>query len=365
MSFGIWDFALETHPHGAAATAAHTHAGLSETVHPELEDNLQLLNVSIRNALSFQKTINEQQSLPSAKLIIMRQFEYRICDVFTDTLFQGNQLAIFEDAGSLTPAEMQKLANETNLCETTFIIRRSPEMERLRGVRVRIFTTAEELPFAGHPTLGTSTFIRQYLREYADREVITLELNIGAVSVRFSHPSYGAMHGEMTQPDPVFGQMHDRAAVAQAIGVATEDLAVDMPLQTISTGLPYCIVPLRSVDALSKLRISLSAAEEYLRGRDAKFFYCIAPELKGIWRARMQFYNGEDPATGSAAGCAISYLVRHGFAASDEQLHIRQGIEIGRPGTIDVRAKLDGVSVREVRVGGSTVFVANGRFFLE
>jgi trans-2,3-dihydro-3-hydroxyanthranilate isomerase len=294
----------------------------------------------------------------------MRQFEYRICDVFTDTPFQGNQLAVFEDAGNLTPAEMQKLANETNLSETTFIIRRSSEMEQLRGVRVRIFTTAEELPFAGHPTLGTSTFIRQYLPEYADEEVITLELNVGAVHVRFSQSPSGALHGEMTQPDPVFGQTHDPAAVAQAIGIDVTGLASGMPLQTVSTGLPYCIVPFRSVDALSQLRIPQSTAEKYLITTDAKFFYCIAPELKGVWRARMQFYNGEDPATGSAAGCAISYLVRHSFAASDEQLHIRQGIEIGRPGTIDVCAKFDGVSVREVRVGGSTVFVAKGRFFL-
>ncbi len=169
----------------------------------------------------------------------------------------------------------------------------------------------------------------------------------------------------MTQPNPTFGQMHDRAEVARAIGVEARDLAADMPLQTVSTGLAYCIVPFRTVDALSQLRMSPSTSEEYLQRSDARFFYCIAPEVKGIWRARMQFYNGEDPATGSAAGCAISYLVRHGFAASDDQLHIRQGIEIGRSSTIDVRAKFDGVSIREVGVGGSTVFVANGRFFLE
>jgi trans-2,3-dihydro-3-hydroxyanthranilate isomerase len=295
----------------------------------------------------------------------MRQFEYRICDVFTDTPFQGNQLAVFENSADLTPAEMQKVSNETNLSETTFIIRRSPEMERLRGVRVRIFTTQEELPFAGHPTLGTSTFIRQYLPEYVDQEVITLELNIGAVSVRFSQPAHGALHGEMIQPDPTFGQIHDPTAVTQILGIDADDLTPDMPLQTVSTGLPYCIVPFRAVDALSQLRISPVATENYLHNTDAKFFYCIAPELKGVWRARMQFYNGEDPATGSAAGCAISYLVLHGLVASNEQLHIRQGIEIGRPSTIDVRANFDGVSIREVRVGGSTVFVAKGRFFLE
>jgi len=295
----------------------------------------------------------------------MRQFKYRICDVFTDTPFHGNQLAVFEDATDLTPDEMQKLAKETNLSETTFILRRSLEMERLRGVRVRIFTTQEELPFAGHPTLGTSACIRQYFPEYAERDSITLELNVGAVNVRFSPPSSKTVHGEMTQPDPVFGEIHDRAVIAEALGVDADDLAPDMSVQTVSTGLPFCIVALRSVDALSKLRIAASTAEKYLRNRDARFFYCIAPELKSIWRARMLFYSGEDPATGSAAGCAISYLVRHGFAESDEQLHIHQGVEMGRPSTLDVRAKLDGASVREVRVGGSTVFVAKGRFFLE
>lgn len=291
----------------------------------------------------------------------MREFVYHLCDVFTGTPFQGNQLAVFENAGGLTTAEMQKLANETNLSETTFIMRRSAEMEANRGVRVRIFTTQEELPFAGHPTLGTASFIRRFLPEFSERELITLELNVGAVQVRFTSPR----HGEMTQPNPVFGQMHEREAVAQAIGVSTDDIASDMPVQTVSTGMPFCIVPFRSVDALSHLRIPGALAEAYLKNTDAKFFYCITQELQGVWRARMQFYNGEDPATGSAAGCAIAYLVRHGFAASGEQLHIRQGIEIGRPGEIGVRAKFDGVSVSEVRVSGSTIFVANGRFFLE
>lgn len=295
----------------------------------------------------------------------MRKFSYALCDVFTNTLFHGNQLAVFEDAGSLTPAEMQRLANETNLSETTFIIRRSLEMEALRGVRVRIFTTREELPFAGHPTLGTASFIRQFIPAYADKDAITLELNVGTVTVRFSAQQQSPLHGEMTQPDPVFGQMHNFASVVHAISVPVDDLARQTPIQTVSTGLPYCIVPFRSVDALSRLRISPVLAEAYLSKTDAKFFYCIALELHGVWRARMQFYNGEDPATGSAAGCAISYLLRHGFANSDEQLHIRQGVEIGRPSDIGVRAKSDGVSIRDVRVSGSTVFVAKGRFFLE
>lgn len=294
----------------------------------------------------------------------MREYTYHLCDVFTSKRFEGNQLAIFGDATSLTQAEMQRLANETNLSETTFIQRRSPEMEAKRGVRVRIFTTQEELRFAGHPTLGTATFIRQYLPEYANCEAVTLELNVGPVTVRFPAEQHGAVHGEMTQPDPVFGSMHDAKAIAEAIGVPLEALAPGMQPQTVSTGMAFCIVPFRSVEALASLRINGARAEDYLAKSDAKFFYCIANELKGVWRTRMQFYNGEDPATGSAAGCAISYLVRHGFAASEEQVHIRQGIEIGRPSEIGVRAKLEGDSVREVRVSGSTVFVATGRFFL-
>lgn len=295
----------------------------------------------------------------------MRAFDYHLCDVFTDTPFHGNQLAIFESSKDLTPAEMQQLAKETNLSETTFIVRRSPEMEALRGVRVRIFTTQEEVPFAGHPTLGTASFIRQFLPEFKNRDAVTLELNVGAVTVRYSSVQRGAIYGEMTQPNPIFGALHDPQAVAKVMGVFVDDLALEMPIQTVSTGLPFCIVPFPSVDMLSKLRLLPATAEDYLVGSDAKFFYCIAPDLQNVWRARMQFYNGEDPATGSAAGCAISYLVRYGLAPSDEQLHIHQGIEIGRPSVIDVRAKYDGVSVREVRVAGSTVFVAKGRFFLE
>lgn len=296
----------------------------------------------------------------------MRALDYHLCDVFTDTPFAGNQLAIFPDAGSLSTAEMQALARETNLSETTFLQRRRPEFEQQRGVRVRIFTTQEEVPFAGHPTLGTASYIRRFLPEFADREAITLELNVGAVQVRFTPSQQGAsLYGEMTQPNPVFGSTHDAQEIAEALGAWPDDLRLDVPIQTVSTGLPFCIVPFRSVDALSRLRLSPAAAEDYLRGSDAKFFYCIAAELQGIWRARMQFYNGEDPATGSAAGCAISYLVRHGLAGSDEQLHIHQGIEIARPSVIDVRAKSEGDSIREVRVAGSTIFVAKGRFFLE
>lgn len=297
----------------------------------------------------------------------MREFEYQWCDVFTSRALEGNQLAVFLDAASLTDAEMQAIAREMNLSETTFVLRRDKNVEQSRGLRVRIFTTQEELPFAGHPTLGTATAIRQVMPEYANAERIVLDLNAGQIAVSFPHGTAlegKAVLGEMRQLDPVFGSTHDPSTVAPLLGLRLEDIAEPHP-QTVSTGIPFCVVALRSVEALGRLRVDAVRSEGYLRGSDAKFFYVIAPDNAGVWRARMQFYNGEDPATGSAAGCAISYLVHHGVWASGKSLHLRQGIEIWRPSDLYVRANLKDGKVGEVCVGGSTVPVAKGRLFLE
>jgi trans-2,3-dihydro-3-hydroxyanthranilate isomerase len=299
--------------------------------------------------------------------MVMREFEYRLCDVFTDRPLVGNQLAIFLDAGALSDAEMQALACETNLSETTFICRRDADVERERGVRVRIFTTEEELPFAGHPTLGTAATIRSVFPEFAGAERVVLDLNVGQVPVVFdgAHSGPRAVFGEMTQPTPRFGQEHDPALLAPVLGLEASDFAEEWKPQTVSTGMPFAIVILRSIEALGRLRVDAKASERYLRSSDAKFFYTIAPESEGLWRARMQFYNGEDPATGSAAGCAISYLVKHRIVTAGERLHMRQGIEMGRPSDLYISANRLDSQVSEVRVGGSTVHVATGRFFLE
>jgi len=295
--------------------------------------------------------------------------EYWLCDVFTEKPLAGNQLAVFADAGHLATEQMQAIAREMNLSETTFLVRREEREERERGVTVRIFTVQEELPFAGHPTLGTASLIREYLPQNVEmvngRETVMLNLKAGRVPVRFES---GSLFGEMTQPNPSFGVLHEAAAVAKALGFRPEDLAASMPIQTASTGLPFVIVPLASVDVLSRLRVPMALADEYVRDKDAKFFFCIARDGSDAngseWRARMQFYNGEDPATGSAAGCAISYLVRHGFVASEQRVHLRQGVEMGRPSDLFLRAHREGEKVSEIRVGGSTVPVAKGRFFL-
>ncbi len=150
-----------------------------------------------------------------------RSLPFRTCDVFTTRSLSGNQLAVFEDAGALTDGEMQALAREMNLSETTFIVRRDLALERAEGVRVRIFTTAEELPFAGHPTLGTAATIRRYFPEHSESQAITLDLNVGKVTVQFGEVDTSALaiYGEMTQPDPVFGALHERGAVARALGL--------------------------------------------------------------------------------------------------------------------------------------------------
>jgi trans-2,3-dihydro-3-hydroxyanthranilate isomerase len=197
-------------------------------------------------------------------------------------------------------------------------------------------------------------------------------LGVGPITVRFTEPVEGlpGIRGIMRQNDPVFGATHDRSAIAAALGLSVDDLDAQHTPQTVSTGMPFCIVPLRSLDVSRRLQISQREAQQYLDNSDAKFFYCIAPaetrdEIAGPhWHARMQFYGGEDPATGSAAGCCISWLVRHGLAQSETPTVIEQGIEIHRPSHITTQAKLVDQSISEVLVGGRTIHVASGLFFL-
>ncbi len=232
-------------------------------------------------------------------------------DVFSAKALQGNSLAVFFDGRGLSDEEMQSIAQEMNLSETTFILPRDAAIERERGVRVRIFTVREELPFAGHPTLGTAFA----LRGDSGATEIALELNVGKVPVRFEDVLGQSAFGEMTQIDPVFGMQHDREAVALATGLRAEDFDPSLPIETVSTGLAYTITPLKSLAVIQKLRIDMNRASEYLEKTGAKFLYFVARETvdpAARLHARMLFYNGEDPATGSAAGCTAAWMVAHG-----------------------------------------------------
>src|SRR5215471_13286932 len=166
------------------------------------------------------------------RVTTMRKVSFVTYDVFTQRPLEGNQLAIFPEAGGLSDAEMQALARETRLCETTFIIPRDAATEQEQGVKVRIFTVEEELPFAGHPTLGTAALIR---KQRGTNEV-TLDLRVGKVSVRFTERD-GGIFGEMTQRDPVFGSIHSKEALAEALQYKVDFFDPELPVQTVSTGL--------------------------------------------------------------------------------------------------------------------------------
>jgi trans-2,3-dihydro-3-hydroxyanthranilate isomerase len=293
----------------------------------------------------------------------MFAIDYFVVDVFTGTALTGNPLAVVMNNCGLTTERMQAIAREFNLSETSFVERRPVSIERAEGVRVRIFTTQEELNFAGHPTLGTASVLRVYAPETLDGNTVTLSLNAGAVPVCFAAES---SFGEMTQRDPEFGEELDPAVVARLIGLETDDLDPGLPPEIVSTGTAFAIVPLRSYRALAGLRVKQEEATTWLRERGARWLYVIAPTgaQQPAWRARMQFYGGEDPATGSAAGCAIGYLVRRGAVAPSERIVLRQGIEIGRPSDLFLSAQMKSSKVTDVRVGGSTVLVAKGRLFL-
>jgi len=288
-------------------------------------------------------------------------------DVFTAKPLEGNSLAVIFDARGLSDAEMQAIAKEMNLSETTFIFPRDAEAERASGVRVRIFTVQEELPFAGHPTLGTAFA----LRGNAGGEQITLDLNVGKVPVRFEQTSKEPLFGEMTQVDPKFGMQHDREAVALATGLRVEDFDAALPIETVSTGVPFTVAPLKSLPIMQELKVDSNGAAEYLKKTGGKFFYfvcCETVDRAARLHARMLFHNAEDPATGSAAGCAVAWMVAHGVAEPEERVLIEQGIEMQRPSRIFARASRESRRgdnrIVNVRVGGNAIEVMRGEIFL-
>lgn len=291
------------------------------------------------------------------------ELDYFVVDVFSQTALAGNPLAVVVNTANLTSEQMQAIAREFNLSETTFIERRPAELEQREGVRVRIFTTEEELPFAGHPTLGTASVLYRAAPETVTQNTVTLALNVGEVPVRFDA---GGLFGEMTQRDPEFNEELDPSEVARLTGLTAADLDPLLPPQIVSTGTAFAIVALRSLEPLARLNVNPQESAQWLRSRGARWFYVLAPTGSDApaWRARMQFNGTEDPATGSAAGCAIGYLVQRGAVRSGQRIHLRQGVEMGRPSELYLSATYDSGRVSEVRVGGSTVPVAKGKLFL-
>jgi len=299
--------------------------------------------------------------VPSAR---GRRYPFTQVDVFTDRPLEGNPLAVFTDARGLGDTEMQALARETNLSETTFIVPRDATEERKRGVQVRIWTPSGELPFAGHPSLGTATVIRKLRGGTAVQ--IDLDLKIGKIPVTFeSHPT--GLFAEMRQKDAEFGPAYKTDMIAPLIGLKREDIDPALPIQQISTGLHFIIVPLRSLQAIRSVRFNFPAISEAFPGEPSRPLFLVTRETedrRARLHQRLVLDGGEDPATGSASGCVAAWMVRHSVARSGEQMLLEQGLEIHRSSRIYVRAERDGDRVLNVRVGGGVVQVMQGEYSL-
>jgi trans-2,3-dihydro-3-hydroxyanthranilate isomerase len=277
-------------------------------------------------------------------------FRYVVCDVFTDTPLTGNQLAVFTDARELPEAILQPLARELNFSETVFVY---PATAEGAHARIRIFTPAVEVPFAGHPTLGTAFVLGGPLQ----LGEIRLETGSGVVPVRLEREGGRIVFGRMEQPLPTIQPYAAAAALLDAIGVERSEL----PVELYDNGLPNVFVVLASEEAVAALRPDLARLAD---APDVRGINCLAGS--GLrWKMRMFAPAGgvaEDPATGSAAGPLALHLARHGRIAFGDEIEIVQGVEIGRPSKLYARVEGSAERVERVEVGGSAVVVARGEF---
>jgi len=281
----------------------------------------------------------------------VRNFRYVIADVFTDRPLAGNQLAVFTDARGLEDDEMQSLAREMNFSESVFVL--PPEGEG--HARMRIFTPTDELPFAGHPTLGCAFVLAGPLQ----LPEIRLETGAGVVPVALEREQDRIVFGRMRQPLPTWKPYDDEAGLLAAFGLARSEL----PVELYDNGMRNVYVTLRSEEEVVALKPDLSALADVPAVLGVN---CVAGEGTR-WKTRMFAPSGgvaEDPATGSAAGPLAVHLARHGRIAFGEEIEISQGAEIGRPSTLYARADGSGDRLERVEVGGSAVIVARGEFGL-
>jgi trans-2,3-dihydro-3-hydroxyanthranilate isomerase len=281
----------------------------------------------------------------------MRSLRYRLCDVFTDRPLVGNALAVFTDAAGVEPDTLQALARELNLSECSFVL---PPTNDDADARLRIFTPTMELPFAGHPTLGTAFVLAEGTRSAS----IRLETARGISSVRFEWPAQGAAFGWMTQPLPRISRYPREAELLAALGVAGSSL----PVELYDNGPHYVLVALGSSAELARLRPDMARLEA-LGSIAATVFAPAGPR----WKSRV-FAPGEgipeDPATGAAAGPLAVHLARYGLAAFNSEVVIEQGLEVGRPSRLHARATGSAERLETVEVGGSVVPIGRGEIEL-
>jgi trans-2,3-dihydro-3-hydroxyanthranilate isomerase len=279
--------------------------------------------------------------------------QFYITEVFSEQAYGGNQLATLPDSGDLDGGEMQKIARAFNFAETTFICGGSLEA----GFDVRIFTPNSELPFAGHPTLGTSYVIRDHLLQSSASQIV-LNLGIGPIPVKFGDD--GVLW--MSQNEPVFGEVFSAAEIAIDLDVSLEDIDTRYPCQRVSTGLEFVIVPLKSYAALQTARVVSGVLS---RGC---LVFCEGEYDSGQQIQARMFAGGlgvpEDPATGSANGCLAAYLSKYRrFGSSEVDTRVGQGYEISRPSQLYLRANPIQSDYR-IEVGGRVRLIAEGQWLI-
>ena len=294
----------------------------------------------------------------------MSKHDFYIVDVFAESKYAGNQLAVFRRAADIPSEMMQKIARETNFAETTFIL---SDDEREGGFDVRIFTPEDEVPFAGHPTLGTSYIIRN---EIIGKPIESLKLNlkVGQIPVTFKQTESGQEILWMRQIQPKFGKTLEVGIVAEMLGLKTADFDTRFPIMEVSTGLPFVIAPLKTMQAVKSMMIDQRKYWELVENLEAKDIMVFSPETYNRdhqLNARVfPLCHGipEDPATGSANGCLAGYLVRSRYFDNDKiDICVEQGYEIGRPSKLYLKAEQDGDNIN-INVGGKVQMVARGEF---
>ncbi|CAG1002231.1 MAG: PhzF family phenazine biosynthesis protein [Candidatus Methanoperedens sp.] len=291
----------------------------------------------------------------------MGNLTFYIVDVFAEEKFTGNQLAIVKDADGLSNIKMQQIAREINFSETTFILSNE---KRNGGYDVRIFTPKEEVPFAGHPALGTAYVIQHEIIK-KPVETIILNFKIGQIPVNLNDIR-GVLW--MKQKSATLGMVFDAGIISDVLNIDASDIDHIYPVREVSTGLPFIIVPIKTLEALKKSRIDREKYFELIRNSHAKALLVFCPETIQAEndinvRVFAQYYGiTEDPATGSGNGCLAGYLVKYNYFKSRKiDIRVEQGFEIGRPSLIYLRGE-EKVGEIEVLVGGKVQIVASGEF---
>lgn len=293
----------------------------------------------------------------------MTKRKFYIVDVFAERKYEGNQLAVVRDAAGLSGEQMQLITREMNYSETTFILGEEP---REGGYDVRIFTPAAEVPFAGHPTLGTAFVIqREIMKEPV--ETVVLNLKVGQIPVTSGPGGKEEDILWMRQIEPVFGMVFDASDIARVLTIDKDDIDEGFPIQEVSTGMFFIIVPLKNLAAVKRARVAKDQYFELVEKTQAKVILIFSPETynqdKDLNVRVFCDYVGipEDPATGSGNGCLAGYLAKHRYFGDDKiDIRVEQGYEISRPSLLYLRAENKQGKI-DVSVGGKVVMVAKGQ----